>query len=283
MPSTPYITLNDTLSKSYERENRGLPRLFARYVLSQLPPMDKGSLVHDNACGPAIVTSEILSGHVPPGTHCAPTDIVITATDISVPMISAAEDLIKVNKWPNVSAEVLDSQDLAACGIKDDIFTHSITNFGLFMLEDCSAGARSIYRSLRHGGTAAITTWKYHGFVDLLARTSEVVRPDAELTGVLRNKWPIKERITDILTGAGFQADNIDMQARREWLTFTDEQDLADLMTGQIAKYATKDWTDEERARIGEVAGDVLTLEERRDRRLAMDAWVVIATKQDGS
>jgi ubiquinone/menaquinone biosynthesis C-methylase UbiE len=43
----------------------------------------------------------------------------------------------------------------------DEMFTHSFTNFAIFSLPDNEAAraASHIYRTLKPGGTAAITTW----------------------------------------------------------------------------------------------------------------------------
>src|SRR5690348_3481656 len=99
--------LNNSIATTYDMENRGIPRLFARYITTFAPQIISDSVIHDNACGPAVVTSEILS-HISSDTTPS-----IAATDISPMMVTVSEDIIKANKWNYVDAAVMDSQNLS--------------------------------------------------------------------------------------------------------------------------------------------------------------------------
>jgi ubiquinone/menaquinone biosynthesis C-methylase UbiE len=48
----------------------------------------------------------------------------------------------------------------------DDSFTHSVTNMGILFFNDGAAGAREIYRTLKRGGTAVVTSWSELGYLE---------------------------------------------------------------------------------------------------------------------
>ena len=274
MSKSAYHELNNSLATDYDRENRSIPRLFARYIVSLLPPLSHAATIHDNACGPAVFTGELLtstsftSANVPPK---------ITTTDISEPMIEITKDLVKRNEWTTVEAKIADSMNLKHLG--DESTDISITNFGIFMLASPTNGAAEVYRTLKPGGVAYITAWKSHGWLDLLNRISSIIRPDAASNTAGRTDIA-RETIEDTMVEAGFARNAIKIHERREMLKFEDETDLGILMSsGKLAMYATKDWDENQRRRIPEVVREALTEEEWEMKAIAMDAWVVQAHK----
>lgn len=60
-------------------------------------------------------------------------------------------------------------------------FTHSITSFALSYILDLVAAVAEIHRTLRPDGTAALTTWKVNGVVDLVHRVQQSLRPGGRL------------------------------------------------------------------------------------------------------
>ncbi|KAL5345034.1 hypothetical protein ACLOAV_009987 [Pseudogymnoascus australis] len=259
--------LNNGIATTYDRENRGIPRLFARYITGLAPQVTSTSVIHDNACGPAVVTSEILSQ--------VSLDITpsIAATDISPAMITASENIIKTNNWNAVTAAVMDSQSLS---FEDNTFSHSFTNF----LVPSQPGAPSeIYRTLKHGGTALFNVWKFHGFVDLMRRCSKNILVGSEAAGPLANQWLTEAALRAQFETAGFQEHDIHVQTHCEYLRFEDLDDLISLTEGPFSKFFTKDWNAEEVQKIPDVVKQVLTAEELERKSLEMVAWVVIAKK----
>jgi ubiquinone/menaquinone biosynthesis C-methylase UbiE len=260
--------LNKGIAATYDRENRGVPRLFARHITALLPPITNTSVIHDNACGPAVVTSEILSRVSSDGMP-----VSIAATDISPAMIAASDDIIKTQNWNCVTATIMNSQTLS---FENDTFSHSFTNF----LVPSQPGAPSeIYRTLKSGGTAVMTEWKYHGFVDLMKRCTKVIIPNAEALGLLVNRWPTEEALKAQFEMAGFGKNNIQVQSHCEYLAFENLDDLFSLFNGPFGKFFTKDWKAEEVDQIPEVIKQVLTAEELERESLEMIAWIVIAKK----
>jgi ubiquinone/menaquinone biosynthesis C-methylase UbiE len=74
-------------------------------------------------------------------------------------MISITKKLIGDKGWEEcVRAETMDMSDLS--GLKDEMFTHSITCMCVFAFSDPVKGIREIYRMLQVGGTAVVMTWK---------------------------------------------------------------------------------------------------------------------------
>lgn len=267
-----FAKFNDSSAKDYDHENRGIPRLFARLLVSILPELSPSLVVHDNACGPAVVTSEI---------HRTSSDATtqwpkIVATDLSEPSISVAKTLAETNGWQNVEAAVMDSMDLR--GIDDGTFDISITNFGIF--SDFGKAAAEVYRTLKSGGVGFLTVWKFHGFLDLLRRISDIVRPEVAHEGHLRGKFMSKDAVVEMMMKAGFKRQGVEVQEHREWLRFEDEQDLKVFMTtGKIAQFTIKGWEEDQKEMIPAVLSQALTDDERRLKAMAMDGWVITAKK----
>ena len=61
----------------------------------------------------------------------------------------------------NVEVEELDMKDLIA--LKDNSFTHVITNFGITLMGEDAQGSlkavRELHRVLKPGGVCIVTTW----------------------------------------------------------------------------------------------------------------------------
>lgn len=257
--------LNASVAATYDRENRGIPRLVARHIITLAPPFASTSIIHDNACGPAIVTSEILSK---PSDASPPK---ISATDNSAAMIDVSVDLIRANGWTTVTAAVMDSGKLS---FADDTFTHSFTNF---LIPPQPSAVSEIYRTLRSAGTAIFTVWKFHGFVDLMRRCTKVIHPGAGSNG----PPPVTE---DVLRSqfekSGFEKKDIEVQCHGEYLQFETLDDLNSLTEGPFGKFFTRDWSPEQVGRLPSVISQVLTPEEVKRQRLEMIAWVLIAKKE---
>jgi ubiquinone/menaquinone biosynthesis C-methylase UbiE len=146
-----------------------------------VPAITSTSIIHDNASGPGTVAREIMS-HFPHAPR--PT---IRTTDFPEVMISGLQEDIASMGWQeSILASIMDSESLA---FDDDTFTHSITNFALFILPSPEKAARDIFRTLKPGGTAALTAWKANGFVDLIHRTQKRIRPDLPELIIYDEEW----------------------------------------------------------------------------------------------
>ncbi|KAL5877496.1 hypothetical protein ACKVWC_006649 [Pyricularia oryzae] len=186
-PKQPKTTSSfSRLSETYETTFPAM-RLFAADAISLAPPITSSSVVHDNGCGPGIVTAEVLArccgGHDkhPKRQHHfsflpAQAPPRIEATDISPAMTSAA-----ARRGPSVRAQVMDSRHLA--GLDDGVFSHSFSGFVVLGMSTAD-GARVVSemrRTLRPGGTGVLTAWAELGYVDLFASVARAAKPDAEV------------------------------------------------------------------------------------------------------
>lgn len=258
--------LHTKLAEAYEIENRRVPHKFARYILGLIPSITDSSIMHDNCCGPAVVTSTILNH-----TSASPR---IIATDISPIFINVVGQLARSRNWKRVETRVMDAMKL---DIESDILTHSIANFGIFYAESPERAIGEVWRTLKVGGVAAFTSWKSHGFVNLFMRIGDIIRPGVREQGVLGNQWTGRVEIEHLLVAGGF--NDFEIREKEEFMRFESVEDLVEVMTGPIARFATREWTAEQKELIPRVIPEVLTEEERKRGGISMLAWVVIAKK----
>jgi len=257
--------LNNKVAASYDKENRGVPRLFARHIVALLAPsITEASVVHDNACGPAVVTSELIAK--------IPSPPKIFATDNNPAMITASEDIVKINAWNTVTVSNVDSTTLS---FGDDTFSHSFTNF---LIPPQPGAFSEIYRTLQPGGTAVFTAWKSHGFVALMRRCVKIIFPDAEP----KSGPPMATE--DFLRGqflkAGFRnGGDIQVLSHSESLRFESLDDLMTLVEGPFGKFFTQDWNAEDLGKLPEAVKQALTAEEAESKTLELSAWIVLAKK----
>ncbi|RDW89130.1 hypothetical protein BP6252_01162 [Coleophoma cylindrospora] len=258
--------LNDSMVETYHEENRGIPRQFARHITTLGPEITASSVIHDNACGPAVVTIEILNRISDKSQH--PT---IMATDISPGMVRFGEKTAKSNGWDTVTCDVMNASKLS---FKDDTFTHSFTNFIIPVPPGC---LEEIHRTLKPDGTAIFTSWKSNGFINLIRRAATKIRPDAEFGEVFEKERIAEDEVRKNFENAGFR--DVHVVARAEKLYFKDRAELEALLFGPFGKFITKTWTEEEVARLPDVAESVLTEEEAKVRGVDLTACVVTARK----
>jgi ubiquinone/menaquinone biosynthesis C-methylase UbiE len=88
------------------------------YLLTLIPPIPSGSVIHYNACGGGTVTETIMASN-------PPLEITISATDINPQFVSACAATAEKNHCPvtaiTIPAEALD--------FPDDRFMHYFTKF----------------------------------------------------------------------------------------------------------------------------------------------------------
>ena len=258
--------LNDSIAATYNIENRGVCQLFARYIIGVAPPITRTSIIHDNACGPAIVTSEILSTG---SKTAAPSKI--EATDLSPQMIKAAEEAVQAYNWKIVNATVQNSEKLS---FENDTFSHSFTNF---LVPRTPASSSEIHRTLKPGGTAIYTAWKLHGFIDIMKRCREAI--PVKSVAMPSPPSPTKDSLTEEFLAAGFLKDDIEIHSHCVMFPFEDLNDLQNFADGPFGKFLTKSWSAEEVEQLPEAIGKVLTGGELERKSLEMEAWIVVAKK----
>ena len=146
--------LLSSFSKSattYERRIGRATRAIATHIVTSiLPTLPTHALILDNACGTGAIASAVLQHYPSAQIHCV---------DASPDMVNIMHAEIRSNGWSsNVSTAVMSGQNLK---FDDSTFDASVTNFGIFFFPDPVAGAREIKRTLKEGGMAVVTCWRY--------------------------------------------------------------------------------------------------------------------------
>lgn len=146
-------SFHDAHGSTYDRMASGCTRTVAEKFLPELsPPITDSSYVLDNACGTGFVTRLIKAQHPSARIKCA---------DLAPGVLDVLRSHVEENGWDGVDAEVLDVRDLKT--LKDDTFTHVITNFGFSPTPDDQDGptkaAAEMFRVLKKGGVCIVTTW----------------------------------------------------------------------------------------------------------------------------
>ncbi|KAF3912245.1 hypothetical protein AA313_de0201212 [Arthrobotrys entomopaga] len=192
----------DEMARKYESGLGGANRDIVRALLNRSKiefPIDPESVIHDNACGPAIVTSMILEEHTSrsPAPH-------IFATDYAQGMIDITNSYKERNGWDTVTVQYMDGQALS---FEDAKFTHSISSLGVFMFPDEKKGLSEMYRTLQPGGWIGVTSWKDVRWPVAAKSAYERLFPDAREPMKVPNakNWEDPTNCESNLLNAGFK------------------------------------------------------------------------------
>ncbi|KAF2787478.1 hypothetical protein K505DRAFT_223888, partial [Melanomma pulvis-pyrius CBS 109.77] len=170
---------------------------FAAHNLTLIPPIQAGSIIHDNTSGAGTVSRKILSN--------APADIKIHATDIDQVFLDNLQEDATANSWP---IEV-SNQRSEALSFPDNYFTHSITNIGIFFTTSAGLdGAKEIHRTLKPGGTAIVNCWGHVTWFLPMKTVHDTLRPGKPFPAPTIN-WSDGQQIRKIMLEAGFAKDHL--------------------------------------------------------------------------
>lgn len=258
-----------TFADKYENQSGGVTRNVAQTCLTFLPPITSSSVIHDNACGPGVVTAIILKQFAEKGRP------KIEATDFAKGMIDYLQNEIRENGWDTVHAQVRDSSDLGC--FEDATFTHSITNFGLFILPDAVKGAKEIYRTLKPGGAALVTVWKEMDTTAIVHGAQKAIRPDHPLWNPVSPDWMHEWKVKSVMEEAGFES--VEVRTVENWWVTGDEEGFRELFRGPFWGIVYKDWTDGEKGKWVDECWKQATEKQKREGRLRANAWACIAVK----
>jgi ubiquinone/menaquinone biosynthesis C-methylase UbiE len=153
----------DKASEVYGRMTGGCTREVAKFLLTLDPKVDSSSVILDNACGTGLVTEEMLAQF---SDGASPKSF---AADLAPSMIANIEAKAKSKGWivdgdgeSALTVSVMDAENLS---YPDNTFTNSYTNLGFPFFSNGEKAAGHVYRTLRPGGTAFISTWKKLGYL----------------------------------------------------------------------------------------------------------------------
>lgn len=267
------MDVGDFFQKMAETYEDSIPIMkdIAQTVIKRTPPITSNSIVLDNACGPGIVTGQIMK-QLPSNTSPH-----FFAADFSPAML---EQLRKHDWASKVQSEVMDAQELK---YPDENFTHSFTNFALMAMPDPLKAAKQIYRTLKPGGTAALTTWKQLGYMVIFHDAQMKVKPDSECRPGPRGisgEWMSDTKLRSTLEEAGFQAKDIEITTETATMSSAMWNSGLELMKGVLVADVVQGWTDEEKEEYNGVLKEQFEHENTHPRPTEMVAWVAVAQKQ---
>lgn len=276
----------DAGAAKYEASTGGCTYELARTMLSLIPPLPSGSVIHDNACGPAIVAQEIVSSCLLTTPAPAPDfSLTIHCTDKSPSMISLAEASMLARKsmqdaqtaFPNFKIDFANMQSENLL-FPDEYFTHSLTNCGILWFDDAPSGAKEIFRTLKRSGTAVVTSWKSLGQFDVV-REAQAACQHAEplFRPPVDEKWLSKEYLENVLRDAGF--DEVRVLERTVHFAGKTVEELCGHLMGMVS-VLSKEWGGEEtthfREQLEVAAKRSVVSVERRDSGGGVEKFVGI-------
>lgn len=252
-----------------------------RAVASHIPALLKtfpstGGILLDNACGTGAASEELLK-KVPTAN--------VFAADVAPPMVQGFKAVI--SRKPELQEKVKEVrlEDAQSLSFADGTFDISITNLGLFFLPDPVAGAKQIYRTLKPGGMAVVTSWKEFGFKPILWEIQNQLKPANPLPELpLMEPWCESAFTEKILKEGGF--GQIDFTVVKEGLWGKDKEDFKTVLLENFAALTSHNWTEEERSQLPAYISKIV--DEQQDKfcitdgskvGVQMEAWVAVATK----
>jgi ubiquinone/menaquinone biosynthesis C-methylase UbiE len=261
----PFSSYFSAFAANYvQQTGRSTRRVFEESFeeIQAIKPINKDSVVHDNAAGPGIAASVILER--------LPSEDVpkILVTDNVPPMVQGAQD--SFTSWPQVEPKVLDSLNLE--GISDGNFTHSILNFSVFTLAKPVKGLKEMHRTLEPDGLAVISCWKRFAAGQLIHAAQAVVRPDLP---------PLKQGVLEKTAAeAGFDSAKFKLLEKSIIVSGPELDDgLKKFMLGPLMAPARAGFTEEDEKKWSAAVDEVIKKEVETYGGVKFDGWVLLAQK----
>ena len=243
-----------------------------------LPAIRPDSIIHDNGCGVGVVTEAIINAN----PHLTQTGrLTFHATDVQRLFLA---ETAKLNDKHNLPQSIRTAEMPAeALTFPDALFDYSFPSFAIFRIPADRAAAH-IYRTLKSGGMAVVTTWHKmpHGPAVEKAR---------------RAIWGVSERLVDaewekgshlkaVLETAGFDGNKVEVSKVNVWLVRPDFHRWAQItwsMMGQPADGWTKEdedkWDEEIALYEQKLKDEGFEIQDDGSFRVKMTANVAVATK----
>ncbi|KAK2593374.1 hypothetical protein QQS21_008905 [Conoideocrella luteorostrata] len=240
-------------------------------LISSLNPITSESRIHDNAAGPGTATYLILS-HFPSPSQPHPQILV---TDNNPGMLASAKSTFA--SYSDVTARELDSVDLSS--LSDERFTHSFTNFSIFLFGDAKLAMSHVHRTLMTGGLAVVSTWKRFGFGQCIHRAQRAVRPDLPVMPLPGAQFFEEGVLAGVMEEAGFERASSQILVK-EFVAKADAlKGLREFMVADFGKMATRDWEESDRKKWQEAVDGVINEEVEAYGGMRFEAWVFLAKK----
>lgn len=231
------FTALNMAAEKYEAMTSGSTRELARHMIEISPPINEISVVLDNACGPGIIAQEVLLKALSASNGLPK----IKCVDVAPPMVSLARDIchgvLSTYSRRDSASISFDLEELIMCDVMpgeelklpDEHFTHSFTNQGILFFQDANKGASEIYRTLKTGGTAVVTSWATLGHVQLVQEAQRAYKPDATVMRFpIAEEWYQAAHLKKILESAGFE--DVEVHEKTVWFAKKSVAELGALL-----------------------------------------------------
>ncbi|RVX67147.1 hypothetical protein B0A52_08581 [Exophiala mesophila] len=255
------------IASVYEKGTGGATRQIATHLVQLASPISGDAKILDNACGTGVVIDELLATVPDPQVR---NSLKFTATDAASPMIDLVKGKVE-EQWhipaDNITALALAAENLDE--VASDNFDYSFTNFGFLFFKDADKAAKHVYRTLKPGGRAFITSWKDLGYMKAVQQAAVKVRPDRPPPYLPFDlAWLDSAHIKAVFERAGFQ--NVVVHDQQSSYAADSVTSLRQLLIGMMeGMLKMQGWTDSEVKSLEpelestiRALGDVLVIEQ---------------------
>lgn len=141
-------------------------------------------------------------------------------------------------------------------GFDDNVFSHSFTNFGLMFFKDPATGASEIYRTLKPGGVAYITTWADIGNVESIRKTEDAIREgEPEFKFPIPKEWESAAHAEKVMRDAGFE--QVSSYQQESMMRADSPEQLGENLKSGMGPLIGK-WSEEEKAKFVPTFAEIL-------------------------
>ncbi|KAI1144384.1 hypothetical protein F5Y05DRAFT_25678 [Hypoxylon sp. FL0543] len=154
-------------------------------------------------------------------------------------------------------------------------------NLGIFTLKDPVAGAAEMFRVLKPGGYAVVTTWKTRRAAEVLQGAVDSIRPNGGLRPMyMAPEWLTKDKPLSVMEAGGFFSGHIQViDSSPNWECGSEEGIVEALSSPMWTAKLWEEWSADEIGRWGDEIRRQLRGEEKETGILEMSAWICIAQK----
>ncbi|RKK80780.1 hypothetical protein BFJ71_g15828 [Fusarium oxysporum] len=244
----------------------------ATAALRHISPFKSDMRVLDAACGTGAATIAITDLA---RQQSLPSPSVV-GIDVAEGMVKTYQAKFGSEAWPTVSSMVQDAQKMEAFG--EALFDLVFMNFGLMHVPDGVACMKEIYRVLRPGGRALVTTWKSAGVAKIAQGAARALGVDY-VTSPIKDGWDTKERLLSVVEAGGFRTENVKVAIEQTTIEKGDGEGIVKSMSSSFWRPSVEDWRAEDKQRWTAAVRAQLTPEQRRTGSVSMVAWICVAKK----
>lgn len=168
----------------------------------------------------------------------------------------------------------------------DDMFDLSVTSFGIFFFPDPVKGVKEIYRTLKSGGVAFVTSWKGNSYIPIFYEVQKVVQPAKHMVLQVFEAWMKEETMEGTLKRGLFS--KVELESLDVMIVQKDMDEMIDILAIRFRDFVGDEWTENEKMKLHSATRKVITeqrgtfvvdLDESGKVGLPMCAWIAIGTK----